>query len=117
MVAPRRETIGVEIDGDDDTCPEGAAADTGTGLTRAPSTSQRPPTRTGGKIPGNAYEARIANARDPRVSQISWPVPTSVAIAAKRIGKFHDGCADRLGQPLGQPAAADQARTANSTSR
>ena len=30
------------------------AADTGTGLTSAPSTSQRPPSRTGAKIPGSA---------------------------------------------------------------
>ncbi len=43
--------------------PKARAADTGTALTSAPSTSQRPPTRTGGKIPGNAYEARIAKAR------------------------------------------------------
>ena len=30
------------------------ATDTGTGLTSAPSTSQRPPRRTGGKMPGSA---------------------------------------------------------------
>ena len=34
--------------------PSARAAETGTGLTNAPSTSQRPPIRTGGKIPGSA---------------------------------------------------------------
>ena len=34
--------------------PSARAAETGTGLTSAPSTSQRPPIRTGGKIPGRA---------------------------------------------------------------
>ena len=34
--------------------PSARATDTGTGLTSAPSTSQRSPSRTGGKIPGNA---------------------------------------------------------------
>ena len=34
--------------------PSARAAETGTGLTSAPSTSQRSPTRTGEKIPGSA---------------------------------------------------------------
>ena len=34
--------------------PSARAAETGTGLTNAPSTSQRPPMRTGVKMPGNA---------------------------------------------------------------
>jgi len=34
--------------------PSARAADTGTGLTRAPSTSQRSPTSTGENIPGRA---------------------------------------------------------------
>ena len=51
--------------------PKARAAVTGTGLTSAPSISQRPPSFTGGKMPGKAYEARIASASDPRVNQIS----------------------------------------------
>ena len=47
------------------------AAEIGSGLTSAPSISQRPPMREGGKMPGSAHEARTASARWPRVSQIS----------------------------------------------
>ena len=51
----------------------------------------------------------MASTRRPRVSQISWPVPTSVVIAAKRIGSVSiGGVAEMLFEPRGEPAAADQ---------
>ena len=55
----------------------------------------------------------MPRTRRPRVSQISWPVPISVAIAAKRSGKASIlDVADRLGQRFEQAAAADQAKAA-----
>ena len=47
------DQVGVEVDGDDHARAERAAAETGTGLTSAPSISQRPPTRTGANTPGS----------------------------------------------------------------
>ena len=48
------EPVGVKIDGDNDAGAERARRLTGTGLTSAPSTSQRPPIWTGGNTPGSA---------------------------------------------------------------
>ena len=59
--------------------PSARQAETGTGLTSAPSTSQRPPICTGWKTPGSANEARSAGTSAPERSQISCPVPSSVA--------------------------------------
>jgi len=49
-----REHVAGEIGGDDDFRARARAAETGTGLTSAPSTSQRSPIRTGENIPGSA---------------------------------------------------------------
>ncbi len=71
MIVPRPNRSELRLTAITKRAPRARAAETGTGLTRAPSTSQRPPISTGGKIPGSEYDARNALLRRPRVSQIS----------------------------------------------
>ena len=54
MMVPRPNKSEFRLTAITSRAPSARAADTGTGLTSAPSTSQRPPMRTGGKIPGSA---------------------------------------------------------------
>ena len=61
--------------------PSARHTDTGMGLTRAPSISQRPLICTGRKMPGSANEAWSAFTRLPLFSHTSCPVPSSVATA------------------------------------
>ena len=56
-------------------------SDTGTGLTRPPSTSQLPSCSAGVNSPGSAIEARTASVTRPSRSQISRPRCRSVATA------------------------------------
>ena len=62
--------------------PSARQTETGIGLLRPPSTSQRPSMRAGLRIPGSAIEARTASWIGPDCSQISRPVARSVATAA-----------------------------------
>jgi hypothetical protein len=55
--------------------------DTGTGLTRPPSTSSSPSRSTGANTPGMAIEARTASSTWPSRSHTSRPEPSSVATA------------------------------------
>ena len=59
--------------------PMARAADTGTGLTRPPSSIQRPCIFTGENNPGSAQDARAASSMVPLVIQISRPLFMSVA--------------------------------------
>ncbi len=61
--------------------PSARHSDTGTGLTRPPSTSRRPSRITGANTPGMAMEARTASITLPSRSQTSRPVSISVATA------------------------------------
>ena len=63
--------------------PIARASDTGTGLTRPPSTSIRPSCTTGVNRAGSAMEARTASMVEPSRSQTSAPVSSAVATAAK----------------------------------
>ena len=67
--------------------PSARHTDTGTGFTKPPSTSHSPPIFTGGKMPGNAAEARTASSNDPFCSHCSRPVAKSVATAANGLGR------------------------------
>ena len=90
--------------------PSARHIDTGTGLTRPPSTSTAPSRTTGVKSPGIAHEARTTSSRLPWRSQISRPESSSVATAPYGIGRLvdvavlEDGAKERE-----QPLAADQA--------
>jgi hypothetical protein len=61
--------------------PSARHIDTGTGLTRPPSTSSTPSRSTGAKTPGMAIEARTASSTCPSRSQTSRPDSSSVATA------------------------------------
>jgi hypothetical protein len=67
--------------------PRARHSDTGTGLTRPPSTSRRSSCTTGVSRPGSATEARTASMTGPRCSQISRPLVSSVATQAKVFGR------------------------------
>ena len=56
---------------------------TGTGLTTAPSTSQRPLNFTGGNKAGIAQDARTASTTSPSLKTTSLPEYKSVAVNAK----------------------------------
>ena len=58
--------------------PRARHSETGTGLTRPPSSIQRSSNFTGENTPGSAQEARAAVRIGPRVIQISRPVFISV---------------------------------------
>src|SRR5271169_2354692 len=62
MVAPRAKRSASRLTAITTRAPKARAAVTGTGLTSAPSTSQRPPSRTGGKIPGSSRLSRHCSA-------------------------------------------------------
>jgi len=61
-------------------------SETGTGLTRPPSTSIRPSFRTGVNRPGIAIEARTASTTPPSRSHISRPLARSVATQENAFG-------------------------------
>ncbi len=68
--------------------PMARASEMGTGLTTAPSTSQRSSTRVGVRMPGMPQEARTHWRSGPCCNQISRPVSSSVATQAKGSGRL-----------------------------
>jgi len=94
--------------------PSARATFTGTGLTSAPSISQRPAPANRFEYCRAAHKRRTLHRSAVRFSaQISCPVPTSVATEAKRIGRSSDiDAAERFGEARAQPVAADQAAAA-----
>ena len=66
--------------------PNARHTDTGTGLTKAPSTSHCRSRRTGVNRPGSEIAVRRTSARRPSCSQTSWPVRRSVVTATNGTG-------------------------------
>ncbi len=62
--------------------PSARQVDTGTGLTKPPSTSHLLFVFIAGNNPGNEIDDQTASKTDPLFKQISFPVSKSVAIAA-----------------------------------
>ena len=67
--------------------PSARHSDTGTGLTRPPSTSRRPWCTAGVNTPGSAIEARTAPITGPERSHTSRPLARSVATQPKVLGR------------------------------
>ena len=100
MVVPRPNRSALRLTAITRRAPSARAADTGTGLTSAPSTSQRPPSRTGAKHAGQ----RIGGAQ--RLHQPPAREPDLVAgvdlggDGGKARRQLLDlGAAERLGEP------------------